>query len=97
MPHRFIPLICCARCGTIRRGDAQVCSAMNQKKEPCGGNVGFPLVIDLQRQNTYVDVARQVEPFKPGDEDKIIVAASEDMPAPPKPSKRPPPNLRLEP
>ena len=98
MPHRFVPLICCARCGMIRRGDAPKCSGMNLQKEPCEGTIGFPLVIDLQRQNTYVDLLRNVEPFDPEDDKKIIVANSEDVPPPTKPPpKKGPPTLRLEP
>lgn len=93
MPPRYAPLICCGRCGMIRRGDAPMCSGINQRKEICGGTIGHPLGVDLQRQQVYVDTMANVEPFAPGDDKKIIVASSEDVPAPPKP----PPNLRLEP
>lgn len=93
MAAQYVPLICCARCGMIRRGDAPMCSGINQRGEICGGIVGFPLVSDIQRQCVYVDTARQVEPFAPGDDKKIVVATTDDVPPPP----RKPPNLKLEP
>ena len=94
MSPRFAPLICCGKCGMIRRGDAAKCSGMNLKKEPCEGALGQPLLVDLQRQQVYVDTIVEVEPFAPGDDKKIIIASDGSLPRPPKPN---PPNLKLEP
>ncbi len=63
---RYIPLIACVKCGTIRQGDREKCASRDSLWPDCGEKQGHPVML-VDHELLAVDTAIVVSPNPPGE------------------------------
>ena len=64
---RYIPLIACVKCGTVRQGDRKLCAGKPDSLwSVCGENRGHPVTL-VDHEFLAVDTAIVVSPNPPGE------------------------------